>query len=172
MKGYRVENFSPEIQRGIRLHQYIDTFTDDHQCFRQSKRRIASDRRRYSGVLIDIFYDHFLATSWSDYSGLALSGFTQKVYQLLETNFEQLPGRLKRITPVLIREDWLMGYGTDIGLARTFSRLSQRIRRQNTVDQSLQDLRENREQLYQDFCLFFPDLQSAVDRFRESSSES
>lgn len=165
LKGYRVSDFSPDIQRGIRLHQYIDTYTDDHPTFRQSKRRIDVTRRRYSSVIIDIFYDHFLAKYWQEYSQQSLEGFTQKVYGLLEQNFESLPGRLKRITPSMIQEDWLMGYGTDQGMDITFQRLSKRIRRENSVHQSLEDLQRHRGMLHQDFKVFFPDLQDQVEAF-------
>ena len=165
LKGYRVSDFPLEIQRGIRLHQYIDTFTDDHPAFRRSKRRIDPSRRRYAGVIIDIFYDHFLAKYWSDYSEQSLEMFTQKVYQLLEKNMETLPGRLQGLTPHMIREDWLMAYGTDQGIDRTFRRLSRRIRRENQVDESLLDLQLHRPMLYQDFTEFFPALQAQVEGF-------
>lgn len=165
MKGYRVTDFVPEIQQGIRLHQYIDTFTDDHVVFRRSKRRIHPDRRRYAGVLIDIFYDHFLALHWSDYSSQSLEAFTQEVYRVLERHYEILPGRLKQIAPHLVRDNWLMAYANELGLHQTFQRLAQRIQRQNQVSHSLDDLRTHRMMLYQDFCSFFPELQAAVAKF-------
>ncbi|MEM9136901.1 MAG: ACP phosphodiesterase [Cyanobacteria bacterium P01_F01_bin.42] len=165
MRGCSIEQFSPEIRHGIRLHQFIDTFTDDHPVFRRSKGRIAPERRRYAGVLIDIFYDHFLALDWSDYSTQPLPQFTQSVYCLLEANADSLPERLRRIAPVLIREDWLTSYGTEAGLCRTFQGLSRRIRRENLVDQSLEDLEASRTLLHQDFCQFFPLLRAAVAQF-------
>ena len=125
---------------------------------------------RYAGVLIDIFYDHFLATSWTDYSTHSLESFTQEVYRLLNQHFEQLPHQLKQITPVLIRENWLMGYGTDAGLSRTFHRLSRRIKRENSVDQSLVDLQVNYRALSEDFSCFFPELQAAVMVFQSPSA--
>ena len=162
MRGYRVEQFTPDIQKGIRLHQYIDTFTDDHPIFRQSKRLISPARRRYAGILIDIFYDHYLALNWSAYSRQSLGSFTQEVYGLLERHFDSLPERLQQITPHLIREDWLMSYGSESGLELTFQRLARRIKRDNQVANAVDDLRTNHLALSQDFGQFFPRLQVAV----------
>ncbi|MCM1983870.1 acyl carrier protein phosphodiesterase [Lyngbya confervoides] len=166
MKGVQIQTFPPGIQRGIRLHQYIDGQTDAHPVFRRSKRRIAAPRRRFSGILVDIFYDHFLAVHWEDYAAMPLSPFVERVYALLAAQGANLPGPLQRVAPRLIQEDWLSSYASLKGIALTLQRLTLRITRENSVHLGLEDLLRNYQELEQDFRLFFPELQASVRSFR------
>ena len=68
IRGNNYLNFSEDIKKGILLHRYIDTFTDAHPIYRQSKRRLHEKYGHYSGVIMDIVYDHFLAKNWASYS--------------------------------------------------------------------------------------------------------
>src|SRR5690606_6470869 len=87
IKGKDYQKFPTEIQHGILLHREIDTFTDAHPIVRQSTKRLHKNFGHYSGVLVDVFYDHFLAKNWKHYHEQPLAKFVENFYQLLETNY-------------------------------------------------------------------------------------
>ena len=91
IRGNHYEEFSKEIQQGIFLHREIDTFTDAHEIVRKSKRRLHERYRHYAGVIIDIFYDYFLAKNWSDYSAIPLDVYTDCINDLFSEIAEDLP---------------------------------------------------------------------------------
>ncbi len=154
-----IENIYPdEIIKGIYLHRKIDSYTDSHPIFRSSKRLIGINRRRFSGIIIDVFYDHFLAKHWSDYSNVKLGDFTTHVYQVLQENKSILPERLKRILPDMVAHDWLASYKTKIGINRAINGLSMRIKRENNLFGGGEELSLNYLQFQADFSIFFPEL--------------
>lgn len=154
-----IENIYPhEIIKGIYLHRKIDSFTDFHPIFRSSKRLISLDRRRFSGIMIDVFYDHFLAKNWSEYSSIALNDFTNRVYQVLQQNIMILPERLQSILPNMIAHDWLASYKEGAAIDRAINGLSSRIKRKNNLFGGVEELFWNYQQLQADFSMFFPEL--------------
>lgn len=154
-----VDNIYPkEITKGIYLHRKIDSYTDSHPIFRSSKRLISLDRRRFSGIMIDVFYDHFLAKNWSNYSSILLSDFTSHVYQVLLENKSILPERLKSILPHMIANDWLASYKQAFAIDRAINGLSRRIKRENNLFGGVEELFFNYQQLQVDFSAFFPQL--------------
>ena len=154
-----IENiYSLKIIEGIYLHRKIDSFTDSHPIFRSSKRLIGVDRRRFSGIMIDVFYDHFLAKNWSNYSSIPLAEFTNNVYQVLLENQKILPDRLKNILPDMIAHDWLASYRETAAINRAINGLSRRIKRQNNLFGGVEELFLNYQQLQADFSMFFPEL--------------
>ncbi|MDY6901993.1 MAG: ACP phosphodiesterase [Cyanobacteriota bacterium] len=154
-----IENIYPlKIIEGIHLHRKIDSFTDSHPIFRSSKRLIGLDRRRFSGIMIDVFYDHFLAKNWSNYSSIAIDDFTHHVYQVLQENKKILPERLKNILPDMISHDWLASYREISTIDRAINGLSRRIKRNNNLFGGVEELFLNYQQLQTDFSMFFPEL--------------
>jgi acyl carrier protein phosphodiesterase len=154
-----IENIYPhEIVKGIYLHRKIDSFTDSHPIFRSSKRLISINRRKFSGIMIDVFYDHFLAKNWSEYSNIALNDFTNRVYQVLQENKKILPERLKSILPDMIAYDWLASYKQFSVIDRAINGLSRRIKRKNNLFGGVEELFLNYHQLQTDFSMFFPEL--------------
>jgi acyl carrier protein phosphodiesterase len=147
-----------DIRRGIELHRKIDIYTDAHNIVGSSKSIISPKRRRFAGILIDIFYDHFLAKKWSEYSNTQLFDFSQNVYKLLQTNQDSLPESLKLILPNIIAEDWLTSYGEVRGIENALSRISARVKRENNIKDGIEDLLFSYQQLESNFLVFFPDL--------------
>ena len=83
----------PALAEGVRLHRRIDSFADTHPAFRRSRARVSDTRKRFGGVLVDMFYDHFLAVHWHHYSPAPLTDFTAETYRLLASHLDALPGR-------------------------------------------------------------------------------
>lgn len=79
IRGNNFSHFCKEIQQGVLLHREIDTFTDAHEVVRKSKRRLHERYRHYDGVIIDIFFDHYLAKNWSTYSAIPFKNYTDAI---------------------------------------------------------------------------------------------
>ncbi|BAY83376.1 hypothetical protein NIES267_28640 [Calothrix parasitica NIES-267] len=158
VKGSIENIYSLKVIEGIYLHRKVDSFTDSHPIFRSSKRLIGVDRRRFSGIMIDVFYDHFLANNWSSYSSVPLSDFTNNVYQVLQDNQKILPERLKHILPDMIAHDWLASYRETSTINRAINGISHRIKRKNNLFGGVEELFFNYQQLQADFSKFFPEL--------------
>ena len=109
IKGRKYLNYPQQIQKGILLHRRIDWFTDQNEIARRSKRRLHQRYGLYRGVVIDIFYDHMLASHWSRYSNSDLFEYAGEFYRSLEQNFALLPERVQYISKYMIADDWLFG---------------------------------------------------------------
>ncbi|MGB3651819.1 MAG: ACP phosphodiesterase [Rivularia sp. (in: cyanobacteria)] len=158
VKGSIESIYSKEIIKGIYLHRKIDSYTDSHRIFRSSKRLIGIGRSRFSGIMIDVFYDRFLAQNWSNYSTISLNDFTNHVYKVLLENKSILPERLKSILPDMIAHDWLASYRKISTIDRAINGLSRRIKRENNLFGGVEELIFNYQQLQADFSAFFPEL--------------
>jgi acyl carrier protein phosphodiesterase len=163
VKGALSDRYTLDIRLGIELHRKIDVFTDSHQMFRLSKSRIHTDRRRFAGVAVDIFYDHFLAANWSDYSTASLQDFSLRVYRALDDRRDILPERLKGSLPAMIKNNWLMAYRDLRAIRAILERTSRRLRRENPLADAIEDLTQNYDQLQSEFRNFFPDLIEFAD---------
>jgi acyl carrier protein phosphodiesterase len=166
--GQDLRQFSEAIQWGIRCHQKIDAYTDSHPIFLRSKQRIASERRRFAGIMVDIFYDHFLAKDWECYATDSLVNFSSRFYQRLQIHRGVLPPSLQRALPFLIGQDWLNTYGTIAGIELTLSRVSQRMTRVNPLAQGILDFRAQYPDFEQDFRQFWPDIFSYAQTLRQA----
>lgn len=162
-KGLVMENLSPEIIAAIHQHQEIDSFTDTHAIVRNAKQYIAIDRRRYAGILLDVFYDYYLSKHWSQYSSVPLRTFIDRFYSVLESHVELLPDRLATAAPYMIRQDWLGCYGDLDGIALTLRRISHRLKRVNPLAAGIEDLIQSDQEIERSFHDFFPLL---VERFK------
>ena len=139
--GNHFTHFHPEIQKGILLHREIDTFTDAHSIVRKSKRRLHPRYRHYKGVIIDIFYDHYLAKNWANYSTIPLADFAQSFYDLLEDNFEILPDKTKHLLPYLIEYNWLYNYQYIEGIQKVLNGMNNRTKQKSQMNLAVEDLR-------------------------------
>lgn len=166
-----IENagYNAVISRAIRLHRAIDTFTDAHPQVRQSKQRISAERRRYAGVMMDLFYDHFLARYWNEFHDEPLPQFAQRVYTALESTPHPLPERFLLMRPYFIQQDWLNTYRDIEGIDATLNRMSRRLSRGEPLRASTNELRQNYEQLESDFRAFIP---SAIEYARSNFSNA
>ena len=154
--------YSEDIKQGIRLHRAIDTFTDTHAVFLQSKSRMTPARRRYAGIIIDLAYDHFLSISWSEFAGSNREAFIAGFYVSLEENMRWLPERCSRMAKPMILSDWIGRYAHLEGVSDSLNGISGRINRQfkrdNPLYNAIEEVESNYEALHQDFLAFFPKL--------------
>ncbi len=151
-------DYPPEIQRAILIHRQIDSFTDAHPIVSRSKRRLSAIHRHTKGILVDLFYDHFLAANWGDYATVPLAEFTRQVYQALTDHETILPHRAQRMVPYMIDGDWLGSYTEVDNIGLALKGLSRRLTRPNSLGQGGADLQANYAALQSDFRAFFPEL--------------
>lgn len=161
VKGKRKE-LHPCFSAGIECHLVIDYFTDHHLIFRRSKRRISNEHRRYSSVLIDVFYDHFLARNWGNYSAVSLTTFTEDVYNSFTDYWDVIPAFPRIVIYRMFEQDWLGSYyyldGIEATLKRIRARLSVKYRDSFLVGAFLEELEVNYAELESDFQEFFPEI--------------
>jgi acyl carrier protein phosphodiesterase len=151
-----LEKFESEIIKGIEFHRAIDAFTDTHPIVSQSKDRLRPKYRHYSGVITDVFYDHYLAKNWSAYHAESLPDFADHAYQIIKSFDEILPLAVKQMLPYMIKGNWLVNYANVEGIHRALSGMSQRTPYESKMDEATTDLIENYTQFKAEFDIFFP----------------
>ena len=158
VKGRLQGQFAPEVEAGIQLHRRIDVFTDRHPLVDVALGRFSDTRRRYAGIVLDVFFDHCLARDWRLYADQPLAQFTADVYRVLSRE-PQLPERLAKIAPHMVANDWLGSYQEFEVLDQVLRGISRRLSRPEELARAMQELRRLYEPLSEDFRLFYPQLQ-------------
>jgi acyl carrier protein phosphodiesterase len=159
VRGKQYENFPMDIQKGILLHRAIDTFTDAHPVFRQSTKKLHSRYHHYAGVIVDMYYDHFLAKNWSAYSEETLESYSDRFYQSLLDNPEVLTTKTQHLLPYMIQHNWLVNYQSINDLERILSQMDQRTKNQSLMRFATEELVANYEEFESDFTLFYKEVQ-------------
>jgi acyl carrier protein phosphodiesterase len=166
-KAIDISEFGLPASREILVHRAIDSFTDSHPLVLAAKALFRAHTRRYSGILIDLVYDHFLAKNWSEYSHANFRDFIDGVYQSLMSTGAPLPDRLAKLIPVMVREDWLGSYREFGGVELAAHRLSRKLSKGgDRLTAGIEDLRAHYTELSHGFASFFPELQGAVLKMR------
>ncbi len=158
IRGNKIEHFPKEVVDGIMLHRKIDYYTDHHPEFMKTRARLHPKYHKYAGVIADIFYDHFLAKNWSEYSEFHLSSFTSYSYGILLRNYSILPSKTKKILPFFIMQNWLASYAKMEGLRRSFQFMARRANFKSNMEYVVDDLIDDYELYEEEFRAFFPDI--------------
>ena len=164
IKGNKYKTYPTDLQKGILLHRQIDSFTDAHEIVRKSKRRLNDRYGLYRGVVIDIFYDHFLAKNWKNYSDIPLDIYTQNFYEDLTRHFEVLPEKVKYMSKYLIRDNWLLSYAKLEGIQKVLEGMNRRTKDLGKMDLAIIDLEEHYVDFEKDFQEFFDELMLFTDQ--------
>ncbi|MDG1572867.1 acyl carrier protein phosphodiesterase [Robiginitalea sp. M366] len=158
IRGRAYEEYPDRIQQGIHLHRAIDTFTDTHPTTRKSSKRLHPKYSHYSRVIVDIFYDHFLARNWQAYSDTPLEAFVNEFYDLLESRYAMLPPNVQRMMPYMISDNWLLSYAEMDGIARVLEGMNRRTRLRSGMDRAIEDLWLHYDKFETEFQSFFEEL--------------
>lgn len=160
--GKHFDIFPLDIQKGIILHRSIDTFTDAHPIFRESTKRLHANYHHYSGIVVDIIYDHFLAKNWSLYSDEKLDHFTNRFYQSLNDNYESLTSKTQKLMPYMIDQNWLLSYQTIEGiehiLTQMDARMRSRMKQESNMRFAVAELKLYYSEFEYEFTTFFEEL--------------
>lgn len=161
VKGPLPGSLPPDLALGVALHRQIDVQTDAHPLFGQSCTRISPQRRRVAGIMVDVFYDHYLVRHWSRFCGQSLDHYLDCFYAALARRHGQLPARLQGIWPRMRDQAWLQSYGEVDGVGWALDSLARRHPRlEGRLLGSGEELMWHYAALEQDFLALFPQLQA------------
>ena len=158
IRGKKYLKYPRDIQTGILLHRQIDTFTDAHKTVRLSTKRLHKNYGHYSGVIVDILYDHFLAKNWSKYCNLPLAEYVDNFYESLENNFEILPKRIQKLMPYMIADNWLLSYASIEGITKVLEGMNRRTQNRSQMNLAVNELQECYNEFEDEFTCFFDEL--------------
>lgn len=168
VKG-KYDHFPEGIQKGIRMHHAIDDFCDHNAHFRCSVTRIEQRHQLYSPVIVDIYYDHFLAANWELFHSLGLKHYAATVYRIVLSRYQILPIRMKRMLPYMISTNWLAAYADADNLKRFFTGLSKRTSGKNNMPDAREDLRAHYNELWNDFMCFMKDITIFTEQYKREN---
>lgn len=158
IRGKQFEDFPTEIKKGILLHRAIDTYTDAHPVFRQSTKRLHQNYHHYSGVIVDVFYDHFLAKNWNTYSSEKLEEFVDRFYESLSENQAILTLKTQNLMPYMIKQNWLVSYQSVDGIKQILTQMDHRTKNESKMRFATNELSEFYIEFENEFITFFEDL--------------
>jgi acyl carrier protein phosphodiesterase len=163
IKGNKYLDFPEGIQKGILLHRRIDSFTDNHTIIKQASIPFKPEYGRYSGIIVDVVFDHFLALNWNDYSAYTLKDFTREIHSILLSNFRILPLRVKKFLPFLIQSRRLESYSFEHGIKKALEIMSHYTSLPEKSDFAMKILQQNNFALLENFRLFIGEIIEYVE---------
>lgn len=158
VKGNAFLNYSSRIAMGIKMHRAIDSFTDNHKIVLQGKARLYPRHHKFSGILVDLFYDYFLCKNWLKFSEEPLETFINDKYQILEKNIKFMPPLSQMIFHKMVEDDWLTSYQNVSGISKALNGLSQRTKFENNMRNASSDLLLHENLYNTEFNYFFPQI--------------
>lgn len=158
IRGNDYLKFPDDVIKGILLHRQIDTFTDSHLIYRKSKHRLHEKYGHYSGVIMDILYDHFLAKNWNKYSDEKLDNYVDRFYKSLDNNKDVLSEKTKSMMPYMIDQNWLASYASLAGIEKILFQMDYRTKHRANMQEAIVELQEFYSLFEEEFMLFFEEL--------------
>ena len=171
VRGRDLSRFPGGLERGIRLHRYLDRYTDTHPELIKARHSINEVPLRFSGILIDVMFDHYLALRWDSLNVGSLDRHVQRVHSALEKHQQHFPDSLKRFMLALVQEKILQGNIHLRSIETTLNRISRRSTRYSDLSLSIDQLEPLRDTLVNPFDIFFPDLHHAAQMHFSQSGE-
>lgn len=153
-----VQSLPERFRPGVVRHRRIDAMTDVHPATRRSRGRLRPWCGHYSGLIVDVFYDHFLAADWDDYSGTSLSTFVQQTYDALLRYESVLPRTGRWVARRMREDDWLTSYRQISGIRTALERMSGRLKRPFPLESTLPLLQNDYDYFRSDFRELMRDL--------------
>ena len=166
VKGPLGDRYPPRLRQGIDLHRRIDSFARDQVHFNRSRLRLDPKFGLYRGILVDLYYDHFLAVSWRDWSPEPLDDYLCRIRRTVEGRRSLLPERLQEIVPVIF-EHMLPSYREPAGIGSALERMSRRVKRANPLAGGGAELVRHYPELQQDFLRFIPAAREFAAQHRD-----
>ena len=162
IKGNKWRQFDSKIQQGILIHRYIDNFTDNHPLVLELKKQLHPLLGKFSGVVLDVLFDHVLSQKWQLYSGETRESWIQTIYFQLGQRRLEMSEKRQYITDKMLEHDWMNMYMTQEGTAQILNQMSRRIPFSNTLKDSFEAYIRNEKDIISTFDEFFPQIVSAT----------
>lgn len=158
LKGKEIEELNHKTKKGVILHRRIDRFTDSHPQVIEAVRILSKTQGRYASVIVDVFFDYFLANNWDLFTTLSLEDFVSRNYKVLENKREDIPEKVKPALDSLITHDWFNNYKNIFGMEKAIFNIKRRASFENNLDNAIEDLNNLKDDLEPLFLDFYPDL--------------
>ena len=165
LHGVEIDHFPKGIKKGIKLHRFIDNFTDHHPIFIEAKKIFSKKFDKYSGVLVDVFFDHFLAKSFYDFEMKDLQKFTLEKYEIIETQKDLLPEKAKQFYNYMRENNLLYTYAELDGIKSVLEGITIRIEHKAPLNEAYELFIENYETLEKLFRKFYREVKFASSDF-------
>ncbi|MEM6644133.1 MAG: ACP phosphodiesterase [Bacteroidota bacterium] len=167
VKGRHLDKYDAKIQTGIRVHRAIDHYTDHHPVVFESKKRLRPNFRHYSPVIVDVFYDHFLAKAWKQYCNEDLYDFTIGFYAMMKKYEGQIPEAVNSMLMHMEAANWLYNYQFLDGIDKALKGMAARTRFESNMEIATEELEKHYSAFENEFKVFFPDLLAFVKKNHE-----
>ena len=164
VKGPIPADYPERLALGLHLHRRIDSLAQNSPHTRLSRQRLHPKFGHGRGIIVDIFYDHFLASNWANYSSEPLTNYVEKFYQLLQDNHNRLPTGLQQITPSMIKHNWLVSYQHRMVVGKALQGISQRLSRPLPLAEGVEELAVHEALFRQDFIGFMAEAADFVNQ--------
>lgn len=161
----RHAHFSDEIRQGFALHRFIDHFTDTHPVVLDCRNKLNDIFPRYASVIIDMYFDHFLAKNFETYYPLTLNDFVAKTYAILPRYQHLYYDEMHPMVASILRYDWLTNYQYPEGLRRSLGGMAKKFPFLAGIEKASDELFENHDLYHDYFARFYPELQTACTDF-------
>ena len=163
IKGNNYKKFNINWQKGILLHRFIDSYTDSHYIFREHSKLFFDSHRHYSRVLIDIFYDHFLAKNWKKYSRISLENFEFNFCKSLAQNLNKFPNEMSNKIRFFICQKWFTKYSSIKGLIYILEKMDNKTQYESKFVTSIEKFISFAPEMESQFFIFFEDMINNVN---------
>jgi len=160
-----LKKFSAPFQEGISCHKAIDIFTDSHAVVKYGIGRMPAAYKRYGGILTDVFYDHFLAKNWANYSSVSLSDFSRNIYRDLNGIKENIPDEILYKFKRIFEHNVFESYKDISGIEIALQRIDLRLRKPADLGNAVAILEQYYDLYESEFTIFFADLQKHVSAY-------
>lgn len=158
VKGKAYRNYPNDIALGIKMHRAIDNFMDSHPVVKESKTRIRPSQGKFSGVVLDVFYDYLLCKNWNRYIDQEFGDFIEDIYSQLRQQKDLMPRFSQLIIEKMVEGDWLGNYQKIAGIERALTGLSRRTPYKNNMSSAATLLEQQEQQFSQEFNIYFPQV--------------
>ncbi len=147
VKGKKYLDYPEGIQKGILLHRSIDSFTDNNTHIQQIKTVLRPTYKLYSGVVTDLFVDHYLAANWLNFSKKPLKEYSEEVYKIFQLNYEILPAKIQGFLSNLIERNRLLSYSEISGVEEALMIMAYKTSLPGKSAEAIKILRGNYDEL-------------------------
>ncbi|CAH0528897.1 ACP phosphodiesterase [Vibrio hippocampi] len=168
VKGNPDTQFVPPIANGIRLHRYVDSFTDAHPMVKQCKSQFSAPHRRFAGIALDMFWDHCLARYWHRFHPHSLEQFVLSAQARVlsqQAATDDLPDRFVTVSTSMWQQDWLLSYQEFDNIHYALKRMSQRSARMAPLALCFSDLERHYSDFSTQFITWYPTLLAESARY-------
>jgi len=164
MRDVDQESLPDKVWEGVQLHRSVDSFTDSHEVVKDLRKHFSPAKRRFSGIVLDVVFDHFLIKYWEKYSSSEFHGFVDHCYEDLWQHRELMPPRMEMVVGWMIKRDWIRSYAELDHVGRALDGLAGRLKLKHDFHGSIEEVHHNYKAIESGFLKFFPELLQHINQ--------